>query len=220
MARDVDRENWAAVGSSVAPTQLDTLVKYENEAQTITDVNPLLVPGLLQTRDYAYAIMRFGDTPETVATKAVLHRLGRQSALSGPTAPKFTAILAESALIQRIGSRMIMADQLDHVVDRAKSSNISVRVLPIAAGYHAALMGGWFLLEFDDAPPVVHLEHVDSGTFAHTRRTTRSFLEAKDSLLSVAMSAEDSVRLIATHAAHHRQGDDLYDRTSRTSTVA
>lgn len=215
MARDVDRETWSEVSHRGAPTQLDTLMKYERDATSITDVNPLLISGLCQTMAYARAIMSADPSkvhPSEVEGR-VMYRMGRQRAAEERPGPHVTVVIDEPVLLRRIGGRQVMADQLDHLVKLSEQPHMSIRVTSIEAGYHSALAGGWLLLEFNEAPPVVHLEHVDSGTFLHRAPSTREFLKARDSLLSVAMSTEESARLIATHADHHRRGDELYERT-------
>ncbi|ASO20782.1 transcriptional regulator with XRE-family HTH domain [Actinoalloteichus hoggarensis] len=214
MARDVDRETWSEIPSRGATAQLDTLMKYEQDAIAISEVNPMLIPGLCQTRRYARAIMSSAPSriPPAEAEGRVIYRLGRQGILDGPQAPRLTVLIDEHALHRRIGGPEVMAEQLDHLSWVATKPNIEVRVISLDVGYHAALTSGWIVLEFEEAPPVVLLEHFNSGTFIHSRRDTRSFLDARESLLSAAMSAEDSLTLIRSNADHHRQGGELHGR--------
>ncbi|MBB5905826.1 hypothetical protein BKA25_000142 [Actinoalloteichus hymeniacidonis] len=215
MARDVDRETWSEVSQQGSPTQLDTLARYERSAVALTDVSSVLIPGLCQTPGYARAIMSSAPDrfPASEVERRVLYRLGRQRVLDGPNAPTFTAIIDEPGLIRRIGGREVMAEQLDHLAWMATKPGIDIRVISIDSKYHHAMVGGWFVMEFAEADPVIQLEHFNASTFVHARLTTRSFIEARDNLLDVSMSPEESVQLIATHADHHRRGDELYDRT-------
>ncbi|AOS64454.1 helix-turn-helix domain-containing protein [Actinoalloteichus hymeniacidonis] len=214
MARDVDREAWSALHHQGTSPHLSTLIKYERDAVAITDVNPLLVPGLCQTLGYARAIM--SADPERVSPTEVdglvMYRMARQRMLA-ESDTQFTAIIDEPVLVRQIGGRAVMAEQCNHLVEMSHRSDVDIRVIPVSAGYHPALSGGWFLMEFAEATPVLHLEHVDSGTFLHRRSDTRSFLKARDSLLAVAMSTEESARLITRYADHHRRGDDLHEPT-------
>ncbi|ASO19520.1 transcriptional regulator with XRE-family HTH domain [Actinoalloteichus hoggarensis] len=215
IARDVDRETWSEVTQMGTPTQLDTLTQYERSATALTDISTVLIPGLLQTPGYARTIMSSAQDaiPAGDVERRVLYRLGRQRILDGPSAPQFTAVIDETALIRRVGGAAVMAEQLDHIAWMTTKPNVSVRIVGLDVSYHHAMVAGWFVIEFADAAPVVQLEHFNTGTFVHARATTRSFLDARDSVLSVAMSPEESTQLIATHAEHHRRGDELYDRT-------
>ncbi|AOS61207.1 helix-turn-helix domain-containing protein [Actinoalloteichus hymeniacidonis] len=208
MARDATRATWSEVNSPGLPTLLDTLIKYEQQATAITEVNPMLVPGLLQTRDYAMAVMSDGDLAADKILPRVMYRLGRQDVLHRKDGPHFTALIEESVLLRHIGGHCVMADQLDYLLEASSRKNVDVRVIPLSAGAHGGLAGAWVLLEFPVAPPIVHLEHVGSATFLHKRPHTQSFLNARSSLLDIALNGAESAEVITSYADQHRRNGD------------
>ncbi|AOS61043.1 helix-turn-helix domain-containing protein [Actinoalloteichus hymeniacidonis] len=202
MLRDTDRSAWSAMGHSM-PVQLSTLVRYEKDARRIIEVSSALVPGLLQTENYIRAIMSMGDVPADEIDDRVTYRLGRQAVLRRTTPPALEAIIDEAVLLRHIGGHAVMAEQLRELESIAHDASVTVRVLPLEAGAHRGMIGGFTVLESLDTAPVVHLEHLDSGTFVHKRPDTKTFLDALDSLRLIALSPEASTELIATHADIH-----------------
>lgn len=185
--------NSVSVGIAGMSAALSALMEFERTAVSITDVSPLLIPGLLQSSDYARAII--GDDPEAEAKVAV--RIGRRDVLTRERRPvRYTSYVLESALYQRVGDH-VMADQLRTVGKLASLPNVRVRVIPASVGFTAAHMGPFVLLEFAKAEPVVHLEHLRSSVFLRDRGDVEAYKAARDDLDRVAMSPTDSAELIA-----------------------
>jgi DNA-binding XRE family transcriptional regulator len=185
--------NSVSVGVAGMADQLAALMEFERNATAITDVSPLLIPGLLQTSDYARAII--GDSPDSEAKVAV--RLGRRDVITRHRSPvQYQAMIAESVLYQPVGSE-ILADQLRLAHKLADQDNVRIRVIPTSAGFTPAHAGPFVLLEFDKAEPVVHLEHHRSSAFLRDPGDVRAYLAARDYLEIVAMSPEASAGLIA-----------------------
>ncbi|WP_337661754.1 helix-turn-helix domain-containing protein [Actinoalloteichus sp. AHMU CJ021] len=184
--------------STSLPGQLATLIDYEREAARVTSV-ATLIPGLLQTRDYAHAMISAG-TGSYSSKDLVLTRMGRQEVLRGKNAPEYTAYVDESALMRRVGGPRIMYDQLDHLIEHPHAT---IRIVPLTMGPQPGLpvgaMGNFGLLEFVDAAPVVYLEHLTTGTYLDRRADTDAYATAVDTLAGVALSPDDSVKTIATY---------------------
>ncbi|WP_232237560.1 MULTISPECIES: DUF5753 domain-containing protein [Actinoalloteichus] len=204
LVRDVGRSAWSAVGHAV-PAQLSTLVRYEREAVAITEVNAVLIPGLLQTENYVRAVMSTGDIPDDGIEDRVIYRMGRQSVLRR-RAGAMTAIIDEGALTRQIGGHAVMAEQMTALLDWSNTGHVEVLIIPTSIGAHRGMAGGFMILDMPDGV-VVHLEHLDSGVFLHEPADTRSFVEAASSLQDVAMSPVDSARLIATYADSHARNE-------------
>jgi transcriptional regulator with XRE-family HTH domain len=185
--------NSVSVGVAGMADQLTALMEFERNATAITDVSPLLIPGLLQTSDYSRAII--GDSPDSEAKVAV--RLGRRDVITRHRSPvQYQAMIAESVLYQPVGAE-VLTDQLRLVHQLSDQDNVCIRVIPTSAGFTPAHAGPFVLLEFDKAEPVVHLEHHRSSAFLRDPGDVRAYLAARDDLERVAMSPEASGGLIA-----------------------
>jgi transcriptional regulator with XRE-family HTH domain len=198
LAHGADDPLWLATTLPEQKAQLAALIDFEQAASVITDVSPLLVPGLLQTRQYAHAIMAGGGVlpPDQISTRVDI-RLARQDILDQDEPASFVAYLGEAALRQRIGSREIMTEQLGHLTEMAKRPNVTIRVLSFDSDWHPGLEGPVLLIESTTEPAVAHLEVRTSGLFLHTKADVGAYLEAAAKVAEQAMSAEDSLTLIA-----------------------
>lgn len=201
LARSAHQPHWWEIGYSGLPEQLVALVDFERTATRITDVSLALVPGLLQTADYARAIVGAGGVAGDGLESRVALRLGRQSILTRKDPTELHAILDESVLHRTIGGRAVMAEQLRHVVRMARRSNVTVRVVRFEAGAYVGLGGSQLLLEFQRQRAIVHLEHRRSSLFLDDPVETSPFFEAVPSLVRVALNPAESVDLIATRVA-------------------
>ncbi|WP_243793644.1 helix-turn-helix transcriptional regulator [Saccharopolyspora gloriosae] len=184
--------------------QLATLLEFERTATKITDVAPLLIPGLLQATEYTRAIMTAG-IPEREANKRVAMRQGRRDIITRKRAPaKYTALILESVLHQPIGVPGAQQDQLRFLDEIAERDNVELRIIPAAAGWTPAHAGPFVLLEFAKADPVVHLEHHRSSAFLQDEDAVDAFRSARDELERIALSREDSRKLIAEISAREQ----------------
>lgn len=204
MAREAGTPNWLTADRAGVGQELSALIEFERTATRITNVATGLVPGLLQTADYARAVMR--GKPPGEAEKLVLMRLGRREVLASRSAPRFVAIIAENALREPIGGYQVMAEQLRKVADLAQWPNISVWVLRSGSTvWHPGHVGPFVLFEFAKAGPVVHLEHYRSSVFLHNPATAEEYLRAAADLLDMAMDEQESLRFI-TKCAEEMEG--------------
>lgn len=194
-AKDAASEpvNSVSIGVAGMADALTTLMGFERAATSITDVSPLLVPGLLQTADYARMVI--GDSPDAEARVAV--RLGRRDVITRERNPvQYTAYILESVLYQQVGESLLV-DQLRMMRKLADLPNVCIRVIPDDVVFTPAHMGPYVLLEFDKAAPVVHLEHLRSSVFLRDADDVEVYKEARAELDRMAMSPTDSIRFIA-----------------------
>ncbi|MCA1185997.1 MULTISPECIES: helix-turn-helix transcriptional regulator [unclassified Saccharopolyspora] len=191
-------------GAAGGVDQLATLLEFERTATKITDVAPLLMPGLLQSAEYTRAIMATG-VPEQEANKRVAMRQGRRDTITRKRSPaKYTALILESVLHQPIGRTGGLHDQLRFLDEISERDNVELRIIPSAAGWTPAHAGPFVLLEFAKADPVVHLEHHRSSAFLQDDDSVGAFRAARDELERIALSREDSRKLIAEIAAREQ----------------
>jgi transcriptional regulator with XRE-family HTH domain len=137
---------------------------FEAQATTLRSYEPLLVPGLFQTADYARAIL--GTEPGADPDKRdeqVAARMDRQVILERADAPQIWSVLDEAVLHRCIGSTKIMRDQLEHLAGLADRPRVTVQVIPAGVGAHAGLLGGFALAELDGSAGMVYLETSAEG---------------------------------------------------------
>lgn len=198
LVRDGEKLNWIQVGRGL-PSDLKNLIRIENDAIALFNYEPQLVPGLLQTGDYAMAVIRacYRDFAEGAMEQMVRTRMGRQALLSRTNGPTLAVIIDEMVLRRPVGEPGVMPGQLRHLLNMAGRSRISLRVVPFGVGAHPGLEGPFLILEFDAQPMLVHQEIRGTGGFLEEERhVARARLDWRE-LGSKALSPEDSVRLVA-----------------------
>lgn len=196
MARDIGRSSWLETRYAKVPEQAKTLAQHESEATRLVYVGAILVPGLLQTPSYARAVMLSMNVTATDIEARVNLRLERQKILDRRRPPALVAFIDEAALRRHMGGSRAMADQLRHLVTMATRPTIELRVIPFDVGGHAGISGAYFLVEFADASPVVHLEHRRSGVFLHQPTDVDPYVEATATLNAIALDPMQSVRMV------------------------
>jgi transcriptional regulator with XRE-family HTH domain len=198
LAQGTDDSRWLATTLPGQKAQLAALLEFEATADVLTDVAPLLVSGLLQTRNYAHAIMAAARVPEDEIDERVDIRVGRRDVLTRDDRPtRFVSLIGEGALRQLIGTRTIMAEQLAFLLDMAARPNVEIRVVTYDTGWHPGLDGPTLLIESRTDPTVVHLEVHRTGLFLHSTGDVTTYREAVNDVLAYALTAEDSLAVIA-----------------------
>lgn len=200
MLDGVDATQWLAISLPEQRQQNSALLDFEATADTITEIAPLLIPGLVQTRGYARAIMSGGTVPPDEINTRVATRLGRRDVVSAerPDPANLVVLIGEAALRQEIGSTEVMVEQLEYLLRVAGWDHVDLRVIPFSSGWHPALEGPFTLIDpRDDGFPIVFLENRRSGLILHQEADVTAYREAVDVVLEVAMSPEASAELIA-----------------------
>ena len=165
-AKAIDEPGWWSRPLPGVPHELGALASYESEAYAITDWSVNIIPGLLQTYEYAKAYMLDEGTSVEDIEMVWLARLRRQQIL--PTV-EYTAYLCEAAIRTPFGGAFVA--QLEHLVE-ATQRGLGVRVVPDHRPY-AGLYHSWMLMEFPDSPPIVHVELLRGGVFLHDPEVVR-----------------------------------------------
>lgn len=176
--------------------QAHTFMTFESRASKITSVQPFLVPGLLQTYDYCRILLAAFNVDESKIRGRLSRRLGRQQLLENPKGREFIFIVTELALRQPFGSHLLMAQQVRHIMDEARRPNVSVRVVPTSVVAHPGLHGAFVLLEFQDEPPVVHIEGRLSGLFPENPAEVEAYKLAAETQADLALDDGDSLELL------------------------
>ncbi|MGI9001344.1 MAG: helix-turn-helix domain-containing protein [Pseudonocardia sp.] len=192
---------WFQQHGSRLPQQLVTLIDHETKAVVISEFQLALVPGLLQTGDYARALLKeAGRVPIDEVDDRVAARLARQSLLSRDRSPKFTFYLHEFVLRLPVGGPAVMAEQLHHLQRLSLRPYLMLRVVPAALGANAATAGSFTLMEFAEFKPVAYVESETSSLFLETPAEIDAYQRILAALAETALSEEESRNLIVTLA--------------------
>jgi len=153
------RSPFAAYADVFAPVAL-RFFDFEHSASWIGEVELLVVPGLLQTEEYARALMSVHELGPEKTERFVGSRRVRQELLDRADAPELSFVVDESVLLRAVGGRAVMRAQLQRLLDLAERPHVAIRVLPLALGEHVGLRGPFVLLKFDGTndPDVVYIE--------------------------------------------------------------
>jgi transcriptional regulator with XRE-family HTH domain len=185
-------------------------VDAEARATVIRTWEPLLVPGLLQTPEYARALFRAWQTTgdEDEVERLVMARIDRQRIFGRANPPSFWAVLDEGVLRRRIGSAKVMQDQLAHLAEISERPLIKVHVIPAEVGAHIGLLGAFAIAGFaDDAPGITYFESPDEGETTTDSVTVAKIILTFDTLRSETLPRGASRDLIMKVAEEY--GRDL-----------
>jgi transcriptional regulator with XRE-family HTH domain len=171
-----ERAGWPAWWhqyADVVPTWFEAYLGLEPGASLIRTYEVQFVPGLLQTEDYARAVMRLGhhDAPDSEIERRVSLRMRRRQLLHRPHPPKLWAVIDEAALRRPMGGTTVMRTQLEHLIEMAELPDVTIEIMPFSAGGHSAAGGPITILRFpeDEIPDVVYLEQLTSAVYAGKR---------------------------------------------------
>jgi transcriptional regulator with XRE-family HTH domain len=155
-----------------------------------------LVPGLVQTTDYARAILRVGvHSTEDELEEMVSARMERQAIFGRPNPPSLWVIIDEGVLHRRIGSAKIMHDQVSHLADLAARPTITIQVVSYAVGAHVGLLGG-FAIASGNGADTVYMESPDEGQTTELPSVVAKLTQTFNILRGEALSQEASRELI------------------------
>lgn len=199
MARTARKESWSDF-RDVLKTPFLTYLGFESSAQLIRTYQPLLVPGLLQTEEYARAVLveAYGDTGLS-AERQWQARQRRQELHEQERPPKMFFVIDEAVIHRHVGGPGAMRRQLERLKQWSAEPHVTLQVLPFTAGAHPGMRGPFVLLEFADPSDddLLYLEHVTGDT------TTRDVPEETGPYLDIfylleerALTPEDTVKLL------------------------
>jgi transcriptional regulator with XRE-family HTH domain len=179
------------------PTWFEDYLEAEREALTLRVWQPVIIPGLLQTPEYARALFLAAqsDTSDETIDALVNARLERQAILERPQPPHVVVVLDEVVMHRLIGSPQIMRDQLTRVADLSARPYLSVQVVPIGNGANAGLAGGMTLASGDGTPDMLYMDAVEGQT-SEKRSLVRQAAIAFDRVRGDALSRAQSRDLI------------------------
>jgi transcriptional regulator with XRE-family HTH domain len=196
-----------ARGEAVAPW-LRSWKENEERAVIVRTFQPNLIPGLLQTEDYARTVIAAGPHSPLQVDEMTRERMERQAkTLERPDPVTLTAILGEAALHH--GGTPMMQDQLRHLVEVGRRPNVHVRIVPFTAGLHAGLTGAFAIATLPDGSPVVYLDTLVEGEVGTRMRDVHYAATVWEGICGRALPCELSRDLILRVIHEHEQRTKL-----------
>lgn len=192
LVREANQPGWWHRYRDVLPDWFSAHVSLEVEAALIRAYEPHYVHGLLQTPDYARAVLRAGlpHAPEAEISRLVDLRVERQSLLTRDDAPRFWGVMDET-VFRRAADPKVLRAQVDRLIEAATLPNVTLQVMPFSAGPHPAMYGPFtiFRFRFQELPDIVYSESLTGAVYIDDRDDVSVFLEALDRMAAQAAPA-------------------------------
>ena len=205
MAKDSRQQGW---WHSFGDIPYSVYIGLETDAASLRVYDPQVVPGLLQTREYAEALIT-GALPESAPAdveKRVQVRLRRQERISAAENPlRLWAVLDEAALRREVGNKQVMIGQLEGLIEMSQLPHVTVQVIPFAMGAHPGVSGQYAILEFPDAADssVVYIEGVTSDLYLEKAQDVQKYSVMYEHLRAQALNADQSREFISNVAKEY-----------------
>lgn len=201
LARQANQPTWWRAYDDVTPNWFQNYLGLEEAAVEIRSFEVHFVPGLLQTAEYARAVVASAlpqPTPEQIERTVALRSL-RQQVLTRDNPPHLWVVLDELALRRPIGDRRIMTEQLSHLIDMARTPRIALQLLPLSNGRHAGAGGAFTLLRFAEPtlPDVVYLEQLVSALYLDRVEHVDRYSEVMSQLSVESLSPEETINYLS-----------------------
>jgi transcriptional regulator with XRE-family HTH domain len=205
LLRDARQRGWLHAYQSELPEQYTTYIGFEGEASSVWNYESLFIPGLLQTEDYARAVIRavLPWASRDEVERRVEVRMERQDVLRNDNPLELWVIMDEAALRRQVGGRPVMQAQLGHLIEAADLPNVTFQVIPFDVGAHAGMPGSFVFMQFGEAaiPDVVYIDSMAGDLFLEADADVRRYRLVFEHLRAVAVSPDESRSLVAALAA-------------------
>ncbi len=201
LARQSNVPGWWHHYSDILPNWFEMYLGLEQASSVIRTYEPQLIPGLLQTPEVARAVILLGNANASADAieRRVALRMKRQKVLTQPGAPNLWAVVDEAAL-WRIDGRSAMQEQIRHLIEMAELANVTLQVIPLYSGAHAAVGGPFSILRFSepDLPDIVYLEQLTSALYLDKEQDVQHYLMVMDRLCVQAKPPAETIRFLGS----------------------
>ncbi|MDT0446761.1 helix-turn-helix domain-containing protein [Streptomyces johnsoniae] len=201
MLKQTRRKGWWHQYSQDLDPDFEERLDLEDDAVRILAFQPLLVPGLLQTEEYAEAVIRSAERSASDGEigKWVSMRMARQAILTREEAPQLVCVVDEAVLHRQIGGPAALAGQLRRLCDVSAPPELSIQVVPFGQGWHAGLDGGFSVYSYPDPLhlDVVTVDYLDGALYLEDDSSVERYRRAFDQVRASALSSRQSMSLIS-----------------------
>lgn len=198
---DNGRHHWWHAYRGLLPSTYSDFISLESQASVMRTLENSVVPGLLQTPEYAreVTLAAVDGAPDDKVDALVEVRLARQHVLRSNPPLRLSAVLDEAALRRTVGGPAVMARQLEHLTEAAQLPHVRIQVLPFGVGAHVGVTGPFVIFSFPSRSDldVVVLDHLTSSLYLERKEDLQAYSEAFDSLQVHALSPEETLDFIA-----------------------
>ncbi|MDJ1644722.1 helix-turn-helix transcriptional regulator [Streptomyces sp. J15] len=201
LAREGRRKGWWAQYSDILPAGFQERLSIESDAARILTFQPMLVPGLLQTVEYATEVIRSvdKDVTEEERDSYIEVRKARQEIFARENPPQYVCLLDEAVLRREVGGPAVMAAQLDKILEMNNPPKLTIQVVPFSQGWHAGADGAFNIYSYPDPMDldVVNLDYLDGALYLEEDQPVGRYQLAFDELRATALASRQSMELIS-----------------------
>ncbi|MFJ1746181.1 helix-turn-helix domain-containing protein [Streptomyces sp. NPDC088116] len=185
LVKAANRPGWWHRYRDALPSWFSAYISLEDEASLIRTYEPHYIPGLLQTEDYARAVLKVGAhrNAEELERRVAL-RIKRQQLLAKPDAPILWILMEEAVLLRPVGGAEVMRNQVDRLLEATELPNVTLQIMPFSVGPHLGAFGPFHLFRFDipELPDVVYTENLTGAVYMEQRPDIAAYLEVLDNM--------------------------------------
>ncbi|WP_275426494.1 helix-turn-helix transcriptional regulator [Streptomyces sp. CS131] len=201
LAREGRRKGWWAQYSDILPAGFQERLSIESDAARILTFQPMLVPGLLQTVEYATEVIRSVDKDVTEGERDsyIEVRKARQEIFTRDNPPQYVCLLDEAVLRREVGGPAVMVAQLDKILEMNNPPKLTIQVVPFSQGWHAGADGAFNIYSYPDPMDldVVNLDYLDGALYLEEDQPVGRYQLAFDELRATALASRQSMELIS-----------------------
>ncbi|MEV6134295.1 helix-turn-helix transcriptional regulator [Streptomyces violaceusniger] len=201
LTEEANKPGWWQRFHDILPDWFSVHVSLEGAAEMIRAYEPHFVPGLLQTEEYAHAVMQTGAVGQSAPRQAERHvalRMERQSLLTRRDAPRLWVVMDETVLRRQVGSAAVMRDQIDRLLEAVEMPHITLQISEFTSGHHPGTYGPFVLFRFavTELPDMVYVEYLTGAVYLDERIEVASHLEALDRMAAQAATARRTKEIL------------------------
>lgn len=202
LARQANNPGWWQRYDDLTPNWFHSYLGLEMAADLIRTFELQFIPGLLQTPEYARAVVALGrldePLPRAEQDRLVTLRMRRQEVLTRQRPARLWAVIDEAVLRRPIGGKTILRNQLEFLIEQSRRHNVTLQIIPFGKGGYTATGGAFTLLRFNDTDlnDIVYIEHLTSAVYLDKRDDLDAYIVTMDALSIAAAQPRDTERLI------------------------
>jgi transcriptional regulator with XRE-family HTH domain len=201
LTEEANRPGWWQRFHDILPDWFSVHVSLEGAAAVIRAYEPHFIPGLLQTEDYARAIMRTGAVGQVDPEESERHvalRMERQTLLTREDAPHLWVVMDETVLRRPVGTPEVMRGQIDRLLTATERPNVTLQIAEFSSGHHPGTYGPFVLFRFavPELPDMVYVEYLTGAVYLDERVEVASHLEVLDRMAAQAATARRTKEIL------------------------
>lgn len=218
LATEIDDDHWLHAHGDQLPDELRSLIALEASAELLVYYEPMVIPGLVQSENYARALFDERDVlPKEVIESRVRVRIERQRMMGQRGhAPKVTFFIHENALRTMVGNAQIMHEQMLQLILMSSAPTYRVRVVPASVGVRTGASGPFTWTSHTEYNPVVYVENVTTSLFLEGREELSAYRSMVNRLTKLALDTEESGEFLASLASDYDREEGAHDPRAGT----